>query len=119
MRRRFLLGPVRRDYVERNFPSFLRDSRCRPFDWTGTDAFDLSAHTSWESYRASWPADWSPDYLALYLAYRSIPDWIWQAPLPIVGLAPDWNFLWHPYRQLFPLVDLVVTDTEGAQRFAK
>jgi tetratricopeptide (TPR) repeat protein len=39
--------------------------------------------------------------------------------VPLVGLAQDWNLLWHTYRHLLPHVDRVLTDTVGVELLAK
>ncbi|WP_162669890.1 glycosyltransferase [Gemmata massiliana] len=59
-----------------------------------------------------------PDCVILDLAYTRVPDGIWSAPVPIVGLAGDWNLLWHSYQYLVPRCDLILTDTAGVERLA-
>jgi tetratricopeptide (TPR) repeat protein len=38
---------------------------------------------------------------------------VWNAPIPIVGLAADWHLLWHQYQFALGRCDLVVTDNAG------
>ena len=49
----------------------------------------------------------------LDLAYSCVPPCLWRAPLPLVGLAADWNLLWHGYRRVLPLCERVLTDAPG------
>ena len=57
----------------------------------------------------------APDFLVLNLAYGTVPGCLWRGPLPRVGLAADWNFLWHYYRRRLGRCDLVLTDALGAE----
>ncbi len=68
---------------------------------------------------AQFPAGWRPDLVALWLNYTGVPDWVWSAPVPIVGLATDWNLLWHEYRQVLPFCDAVLTDEPGVDVLAR
>src|SRR5205085_4924949 len=61
------------------------------------------------------PDGWQPDCVCLYLPYTKIPAWLWPAPVPIVGLAADWNLLWHHYRNCLRQCDLVLTDAQGVE----
>jgi len=65
------------------------------------------------------PADWRPDFIVLYLPYTTIPRSLWSAPVPVIGLAPDWNLLWHYYRRQLHTCDLVLTDTAGVETLRK
>jgi glycosyltransferase involved in cell wall biosynthesis/predicted Zn-dependent protease len=51
----------------------------------------------------------------LRLQYQAVPARLWQAPVPVVALAGDWNLLWHGYRLLARFADLVLTDAVGAE----
>jgi len=42
-----------------------------------------------------------------------IPACLWSAPVPVIGLAPHWDLLWHSYRHQLPLCDLVLADSCG------
>jgi hypothetical protein len=63
------------------------------------------------------PPGWKPDFIVLSLSYSSIPAALYQAPVPIIGLAPDWNLLWSCYRHVLPRCDAVFTDSPGVERF--
>src|SRR5207248_3120149 len=39
----------------------------------------------------------------------------WSAPVPIIGLAPDWPLLWHYYRRRLRSCDLILTDAAGVE----
>ena len=53
--------------------------------------------------------------MVLSLAYTTIPECLWSVALPRLGLAPDWNLLYHYYRHRLPAVDWAITDTWGAE----
>ena len=36
-------------------------------------------------------------------------------PIPLVGLAADWNLLWHGYRHALPRCERVLTDAPGVK----
>jgi tetratricopeptide (TPR) repeat protein len=74
------------------------------------------AHTdTWETVCARLPTDCRPDFIVLYLPYSSIPACLWSAPVPIIGLAADWNLLWHHYRSALRRCDLILTDAAGVE----
>src|SRR5205823_6617742 len=52
------------------------------------------------------------------LWYASIPAWPWQAPVPLVGLAGDWNLQYHLLRSL-PGCELYLTDSRGVELFGR
>src|SRR5262249_40944606 len=53
--------------------------------------------------------------LALWLPYGAVPEALWAAAVPVVGLAADWNLLWHAYRHLLPRCDWVLADEPGTR----
>src|SRR5205085_2096925 len=65
------------------------------------------------------PSGWQADYVVLYLPYTSVPPCLGLAPVPLVGLAADWNLLWHHYRRCLRRCDLVLTDTPGVEALAR
>ncbi|HEY1187753.1 MAG TPA: glycosyltransferase, partial [Gemmata sp.] len=81
---------------------------------------DLVSHpgATWADLARQFPEGWAPECVILDLAYTRVPDGIWAAPVPIVGLAGDWNLLWHAYQYLVPRCDLILTDTAGVERLA-
>jgi hypothetical protein len=68
---------------------------------------------------AKLPPGWEPDFVALWLGYCAPPAGLWSAPVPVVGLAPDWTLLFHQYRHQLPRCDLVLTDTPGVEALAR
>jgi len=62
---------------------------------------------------AKLPPGWEPEAVALWLPYTDIPAGVWAAPVPVVGLAADWNLQWHAYRALLSRCDLVLSDLPG------
>jgi hypothetical protein len=85
------------------------------FDTAGATDLAIGPAETWAQVRARFPASWQPDFIALYLPYTSIPSCLWSAPLPLVGLAADWNLHWHHYRRCLDRCDLVLTDTRGVE----
>ena len=53
----------------------------------------------------------------LWPAYGIVPPSVWDAPIPVVVLAADWNLLWHQYRRLIPSAELTLTDVAGVDAF--
>src|SRR5438128_2276523 len=60
-----------------------------------------------------------PDAILLWPGYTSVPAWVWSAPVPVIALAHDPNLLWHGFRHLLPLADLVLTDAPSAERLRR
>src|SRR4051794_19078616 len=60
-----------------------------------------------------------PDAVLVWPAYASVPAWVWAAPVPVVALAADANLLWHGYRHLLHLADLVLADAPSADRLRR
>ncbi len=86
------------------------------FDFDGKHGINLAGVSSWQEVVRQLPGDWRPDFVALALSYKCIPKGIWQAPVPIIGLAPDWNLLWSTYQHILPRCDVVFTDLPGVAR---
>ncbi|HEV8060372.1 MAG TPA: glycosyltransferase [Gemmataceae bacterium] len=119
MARKYLFGPVSQRFVERNLLEHCASGDCLPFDSAGQLGFTITDGDDWEAVLKRLPGGWRPDFVVLDLHYTTIPHCLWQAPVPLVGLAADWNWLWHAYRRLLGHVDLILTDTEGVERLAK
>ncbi len=115
--RRHLFGPVSRTFAEQNLLRHMEARTCVSFNHDGPVA--VGHFDAWDSVAAKFPPGWQPDFLALHLQYNTIPPVLWNAPVPIVGLAGDWNLLWHHYRHVLPLCDLVLTDELGVERMAR
>jgi len=119
MARRHLFGPVSPRFVEQNLYRHCQSGDCLAFDATGATSFAIGMADTWDGIAARWPAGWQPDFAVLDLHYTMIPPCLWQAPVPLIGLAQDWNLLWHAYRRLLHHVDLVLTDTGGVEHVAR
>ncbi len=112
---RYLFGPFWGSIP----PGFLSDARhsgaCRLF---GEGAVDIvappnSSQLSWEGLVSSIPPDQRPDCLMLWLATPMIPESLWKAPIPIVGLSPNWPQHWQWLRGVAGRCKLLFTDSAG------
>ena len=114
---RCLVGPLPADLAPRW--QAARDSgRCRLFNTSGEFDLTVGPADTWASLLERVPPDWRPDFLVQYLGYATVPPALWQAPVPIVGVAIDWNLLWHNYRRALRRCDLILTDTPGVEALA-
>ena len=116
---RYLFGPTTSRFVDRNLQEPCATAECLPFDTQGRFPFFVTDCDSWETILQRLPCIWQPDFVVLDFHYTTIPPSLWNARVPLIGLAADWNLLWHSYRRLLPHVDLVLTDTEGVDRLAQ
>lgn len=114
---RYLFGPTTAEFARDKLalPRATRD--CLTFDSTGQSDLRFGHEDSWSEVSARFPAGWKPDFIALFPSYSVIPAGIWEAPIPIVVLAVDWNLLWHQYREIVPHCELVLTDPAGVEAF--
>ena len=103
---RFLFGPTTGEFADTYLGGLRRDGSCLAFGPTGVD-LTVGPETCWDDLAAQLPAGWRPDLVTLWLNYTAVPDCLWSAPVPIVGLATDWNLLWHEYRQILPYCDAI------------
>jgi GT2 family glycosyltransferase/predicted Zn-dependent protease len=116
MSRRYLFGPVPRAFAEQKLLGPRQAGDCVTFhpDEGEGDVW-LRPGDSWEDLLARLPPGWAPDLIVLWLPYATVPGCLWAAPLPRLGLAPDWNLLWHYYRRRLAACDWAATDTGGAE----
>jgi hypothetical protein len=113
---RYLFGPVPRSFAEQKLRGPRQAGDCLTFHPDeGEGDVLLRPHEPWEDLVARLPPGWAPDLIVLWLAYTAVPACLWSAPLPRLGLAPDWSLLWHHYRGRLPACDWAVTDTRGAE----
>jgi GT2 family glycosyltransferase len=108
-----LFGPVDKNLADHSLKQSRAQGECLAF---GSDV-DLSAlpEASWQEVESKFPSGWRPEYVAVWLAYQQVPAWVWTAPVPVIGLAADWNLLWHSYSALLPRCDVVLTDEAGVE----
>ncbi len=92
---RYLFGPV--STAEDNFTQLRGTGACLAFGNTGATELAITPSDSWETIVGRLPKDWFPDCIVLQFAYTTIPSALWNAPVPLIGLAGDWNLLWHQY----------------------
>jgi glycosyltransferase involved in cell wall biosynthesis/tetratricopeptide (TPR) repeat protein len=71
---------------------------------------------AWDDVQGRLPADWRPDAVVLDLAFGPVPPCLWQAPVPLIGLARDCSVRWHLYRHLLPHCDAVLAGEAGCER---
>src|SRR5438132_8411001 len=112
---RYLFGPITREFAEANLSAPRGAGQCLAFDGAGDTDLCISTGDTWETVMRRLPGNWRPDFVALYLPYTRIPACLWSAPVPIVGLAADWNLVWHHYRHCLWQCDLVLTDAVGVE----
>src|SRR5712664_3399158 len=98
MIRRYLFGPVPTAFAEQCLFGERASGACITFAVTGPADVVIGPGDSWDAVCARLPQAWRPDLVVLYLPYTRIPEWLWSAPVPIVGLAADWNLLYSNYR---------------------
>jgi hypothetical protein len=115
MPRRYLFGPVTASFADQHLRQARQAGDCLTFGSGAGVDLQTSAGDSWEAMTARFPAGWQPDFVALYLPCATIP----AAPLPLVGLAADWQLHWHAYRNLLGKCDLILRDAAGAGVFER
>jgi len=108
---RHLFGPIDGEFSDQILEHSRIQRQCLTFG-LGAD-IDIAAGASWVEVERRLPESWRPAFIALWLSYAQIPEWVWSCPLPIVGLAADWNLLWHQYRGVFSRLELILTDEAG------
>ena len=110
---RHLFGPVDAQFANQNLSSLCASGDCLTF---GHDSdLPLMPDALWSDVESRFPSEWKPDFIAVWLPYTQVPNWVWQAPIPVIGLAADWNLQWHRYRKLLDRCDVVLTDTVGVE----
>ena len=114
----FLFGPTTAEFADTFLGEVRRAGQCLAFGPGGVD-LTVGPESRWDDVAAQFPAGWRPDLIALWLNYTGVPDCLWCAPVPTVGLATDWNLLWHEYRQVLPFCDAILTDEPGVDALAR
>jgi glycosyltransferase involved in cell wall biosynthesis/tetratricopeptide (TPR) repeat protein len=115
---RFLFGPTTAAFADSRLGELRRAGICLAFGPGGVD-LSVGSDASWDEIAARFPDGWSPDLVALWLNYTAVPSGLWSAPVPLVGLATDWNLLWHELRHLLPHCDAVLADAPGVEALAR
>jgi glycosyltransferase involved in cell wall biosynthesis len=115
---RYLLGPVPLDQARR-WQADREAGRCLAFNARGDADLTVGLGDSWDDIAGRLSAGWRPDFVALHLNYTTVPPALWSAPVPVVGLATDWNLLWHYYRRALRHCDLALIDVPGVEVVAR
>ncbi len=116
---RYLFGPVAPEWADANLHRERAAGACLTFnDTPGTDLTVGPADT-WESICARLPDGWRPDFVVLHLPYRTVPAFLWSAPVPLVAFAPDWQLQWHATRRRLRAVERILTDQPGVEVLAR
>jgi glycosyltransferase involved in cell wall biosynthesis/Flp pilus assembly protein TadD len=111
----FLVGPVTAVFAQQNLFEARQRGDCLAFGSDGGTDLIVRPSDTWLSLQQSLPSDWKPDFVALYLPYTTVPPALWSAPVPLVGLAADYNLQWHRYRHCLGQLDLVLSDSAGTE----
>ena len=120
MSRHYLFGPVRPAFAEQNLFQAPAERRLSLLRFRGGSRYPHGIPgDDWNALRKRLPPRWQADCLVLYLAYTTIPPGLWAVPIPIVGLAADWNWQWHHHRRCLPRCPVVLTDTSGVTSLAQ
>lgn len=116
----YLFGPASAAFAEQYLSRARQAGDCLTFGYAeGVDLVLTPAVTSWAELASRLPAGWQPELVILDLASTILPMGLWSAPVPLVGLARDWNLLWHLYRRLLPRCDLVLSDAAGVEALTR
>jgi tetratricopeptide (TPR) repeat protein len=110
---RYLFGPITPAFADQHLHDAIASGECLPFNQVGDVGFQIGFGDHWEDMAARLPVGWRPDAIVLWMAYRTIPRCAWTAPVPIIGLADDSNFLFHYYRLRLPSCEVVAADVNG------
>ncbi len=117
---RYLFGPVAGAFADQNLREARQAGDCLAFNATGAGVdLALGPTATWADLLARLPKGWRPNFVALWLPYATVAPALWAAPVPLVGLAPDWNLLWHHYRRCLRRCELVLTDAPGVDVLAR
>jgi GT2 family glycosyltransferase/predicted Zn-dependent protease len=119
MSRRHLFGPTTPSFAYHNLEEQRQAGCCLAFDPAGATNIVIGPSDTWEEVCHRLPQGWQPDFVVLYLPYTTIPACLWTAPVPLIGLAADWQLQWHSYRRRLRCVDLILTDTAGVEALAR
>jgi len=104
---RYLFGPLTQGFELSNLQPMMDTGTLVPFSLVPREPSVLTVdwNDSWEGLLARCPEGFQPYFIALPLAYQSIPTWLYRAPVPLVGVAADWSLLFHQYRQQLPWLE--------------
>ena len=114
---RYLFGPIAETWANDCLKSPLESGQCLVLD--SKDGSALGLKQDWQKVTDRFPGEWKPDFLVLSLAHGIVEPVLWQAPIPIIGLAANWRLNWHYFRHCLQRCDLVISDAEGCSSCGK
>ena len=119
---RYLVGPITHPLTPEHFQAARDRGECLTFGSSSlADQVDIvvSSEMSWDEVVGAVPNGGSIDFLALWLPFADIPSKLWQAPVPIIGLAPRRYMHAHWYRRVLRHCDLAFSDASTATFLTK
>jgi len=114
-----LFGPVPVAFAEENFPGLRASGACLTFDFGPDGDIPVRSGDTWADLLGRCPGGWWPEFVALWLPGAVIPAAVWDAPIPIIGLAADWHLFWHAYRRVATRCDVVLANRPGVEVFRR
>jgi glycosyltransferase involved in cell wall biosynthesis/predicted Zn-dependent protease len=113
---RFAFGPLPPHFTPDIVQGVRHAGACLPFGPEGPVDLSITPDASWDDLVVAAPPGAAPECLVLWLSPGRVPPRLWEAPVPIVGLAPHWAAHWHWHRTALKRCDLVLTDRPGVER---
>lgn len=112
---KYLFGPVSAMFAEQNLKRQRAEGTCLAFNSYGDTDLLVRGNDTWADVRGRFPARWEPEAIVLYLPNATVAPVLRSAPLPRIGLTPDWRLLWHHYRWQIANCDRVLADLAGVE----
>src|SRR5271166_6874457 len=106
---RYLFGPAGADFTAMYLQGPRARGECLAFNLQDGADLSIGPADCWDNICGRLPSGWTPDFIALWLPYAQVPACLWEAPVPLVGLAADWQLLWHAYRAQLRRCELILT----------
>jgi tetratricopeptide (TPR) repeat protein len=111
---RYLVGPVTPARA-RNWQAHRDQGRCLAFQGAPGGDLVFGPSDRWDELLSRLPAGWQPDFVLLDLGYTTVPNCLWDAPVPLVAMAPDSQLQWSFLRRFLPLTQLVLADAASVE----
>jgi hypothetical protein len=110
----YLLGPLSADEAQRSWQAQRQRGECKLFGPAGGLDVVIQPTDTWDDVARRFPDKWRPGAVFVEAASATVPPALWQAPVPLIAVARDWDVNWHGYRMLLPDCDWVLADPPGA-----